>query len=747
MREIEEKLFKVREECSHFTEHDTQDGKKYYFSTKLNQSIWDKPKCLTELAELEAKMEELRKKKIEKQPEQKVNKEKDAELSEEEKAKQKSKPISSTAVPGTAWCVVWTRDKRVFFYNASEKVSLWERPPVLVGRLDVDKMVKENMPQKKKTNEPSQTEPPQKKYKVVAEEESSRSPRSGSNSPRHDASPSNQSPSREKVTEEFLQKDKIEASKEAAIEAEAKAAQVRAQLPLEQRIQQFKDMLTEKDVSAYSTWEKELQKIVFDPRYLLLTSKERKQVFEKYVKDRANQESKERAAALKKKKDDYRDLLKEAGTKSSSNSFTDFAARYTRDERFKAIEKIKDRESLFNDYLSDLRKQEKEEKYAEKEKLKKNYFTLLKEQKQLHRHSSWSETKKLIESDPRYKAVESSSKREDYFRDHCKYLDEKSNGDSKSHKERHRSDKNDENKSSKNEDTVENGNDTANEEKMDQDEQEDSVNEEEKRKETEKQERVSASLRERNKEVREQMTRIQTENEKERDQLKRDEALECFKALLIDIIKPNIAVPSASTQASDSKPSDSKSDSKSELSWKEAKKIIKRDSRWAFCKHIEKEKKEQLFDEHMNKFRAKKRELFYQLLDDTTGVNLSSNWKEVKKLIKTDPRYEKLQQNESMKLEKEFDSYINDKYQKAKQDFKELLMQTKVITYKSFQMTKESPQHLKEIEEIVSKDKSYLVLECAAEERKKMLLDYIEQLHNEGPPPPPTATEPVPRRK
>lgn len=31
-------------------------------------------------------------------------------------------------------------------------------------------------------------------------------------------------------------------------------------------------------VSAFSTWEKELHKIVFDPRYLLLNPKERKQV-------------------------------------------------------------------------------------------------------------------------------------------------------------------------------------------------------------------------------------------------------------------------------------------------------------------------------------------------------------------------------------------------------------------------------------------------------------------------------------
>ena len=127
---------------------------------------------------------------------------------------------------------------------------------------------------------------------------------------------------------------------------------------MEQRVEQFKEMLIEKEISAYSTWEKELQKIVFDPRYLLLTSKERKQVFERYVRDRATEESKERATALKRKKDDYRELLKEAGI-SQKSSFTDFSIKYARDERFKCIEKMKERESLFNEYQSDLRKQEK----------------------------------------------------------------------------------------------------------------------------------------------------------------------------------------------------------------------------------------------------------------------------------------------------------------------------------------------------------------------------------------------------
>lgn len=38
-------------------------------------------------------------------------------------------------------CVVWTGDGRVFFYNPSSRISVWERPDELIGRVDVDKMM------------------------------------------------------------------------------------------------------------------------------------------------------------------------------------------------------------------------------------------------------------------------------------------------------------------------------------------------------------------------------------------------------------------------------------------------------------------------------------------------------------------------------------------------------------------------------------------------------------------------------
>lgn len=54
----------------------------------------------------------------------------------------KSRPISSTPIPGTPWCVVWTGDARVFFYNPSTRTSVWERPEELLEREEVDKAIK-----------------------------------------------------------------------------------------------------------------------------------------------------------------------------------------------------------------------------------------------------------------------------------------------------------------------------------------------------------------------------------------------------------------------------------------------------------------------------------------------------------------------------------------------------------------------------------------------------------------------------
>ncbi|NXQ54949.1 TCRGL protein, partial [Anthoscopus minutus] len=60
-----------------------------------------------------------------------------------------NKPVASTPVPGSPWCVVWTGDDRVFFFNPSMQLSVWERPLDLRHRGDIKRLL-EDPPHKRK---------------------------------------------------------------------------------------------------------------------------------------------------------------------------------------------------------------------------------------------------------------------------------------------------------------------------------------------------------------------------------------------------------------------------------------------------------------------------------------------------------------------------------------------------------------------------------------------------------------------
>lgn len=61
------------------------------------------------------------------------------------------------------------------------------------------------------------------------------------------------------------------------------------------------------------------------------------------------------------------------------STFTSFSTKWAKDSRFKAVEKMKDREAYFKDYIEELYKKEKEEKKREREKVLKIIFKNLKD--------------------------------------------------------------------------------------------------------------------------------------------------------------------------------------------------------------------------------------------------------------------------------------------------------------------------------------------------------------------------------
>ncbi|CAK6436020.1 unnamed protein product [Pipistrellus nathusii] len=246
-----------------------------------------------------------------------------------------SRPVASTPVPGSPWCVVWTGDDRVFFFNPTTQRSVWERPEDLERRGDLDRILED---------------PPHKRKLEAAAGD--RGDGAGSEDGREDPSVK----TKRNRTEGHVSPGPQEAERE---DKGARTLPPQILLPLEERVTHFRDMLLERGVSAFSTWEKELHKVVFDPRYLLLNSEERKQIFEQFVKTRIKEEYKEKKSKLLLAKEEFRKLLEESKV-SPRTTFKEFAEKHGRDQRFRLVQKRKDQEHFFNQFILTLKKRDKE---------------------------------------------------------------------------------------------------------------------------------------------------------------------------------------------------------------------------------------------------------------------------------------------------------------------------------------------------------------------------------------------------
>ncbi|XP_045543545.1 transcription elongation regulator 1-like protein isoform X1 [Salmo salar] len=264
-------------------------------------------------------------------------------MEEEDVDPKDKRPVASTPVPGSPWCVVWTGDDRVFFFNPTIQLSVWDQPVDLKDRGEDLNRIIEDPPHKRKKD--------------------SLSTEDGSNSPSADDDDADDEDEHYLKTKRNKLEEPADGNEDLRERAGAETCDTppnRTVLPLGLRITHFRDMLLERGVSAFSTWEKELHKIVFDPRYLLLNSaEERKQVFDQFVKVRMKEEHKEKQSKLLQAKDQYRKLLEESKITSRS-TFKEFSDKYGHDQRFKQVLKKKDQELFFNQFINALKKRDKE---------------------------------------------------------------------------------------------------------------------------------------------------------------------------------------------------------------------------------------------------------------------------------------------------------------------------------------------------------------------------------------------------
>ncbi|PIO52753.1 FF domain protein, partial [Teladorsagia circumcincta] len=116
---------------------------------------------------------------------------------------------------------------------------------------------------------------------------------------------------------------------------------------------------------------------------------------------------------------------------------------------------------------------------------------------------------------------------------------------------------------------------------------------------------IAARQREVEAELGDKLRERDLESEKHRLQ----EHQERFNALLVDLVKS------------------------AEATWHEARRVLRKDERYAECDLLDKEKKESAFNEHVRTLEKKRRDAFFIVLDEHPKITTQTRWKEARRII------------------------------------------------------------------------------------------------------------------
>ncbi|MES1902704.1 MAG: transcription elongation regulator [Paramarteilia canceri] len=673
----------------------SKDDRAYYFEVKSKISQWEEPKNIVnplqedkDFGALSDAHSSWMKSKENAQSSYSGNQ---AKIDQN---KLKANSSISLAVPSEVveWSEHKSSDDRTYYYNSRTKISVWEKPEVLV-QWELKKSIPKKTTQNHNAKKENQTEQITKKtdensQKTDQKKQQANAPRFCEKIP--DTSWCLVKPlggeffffNRERfistyeMPEEVKDMDLLESLKkkiDADIdrklnEVEKPPQKVAKQvgddkkiddlfkkyqsMSMNERRKIFMNLLREKKVSAFSTFKNELHKIVNDERYASLDSNERKEIFNLYCKKYAAAEKEERQRLSSQIKQNYIDLMKDAPV-TTHTSFIEFSNKFGKDPKFQAVVRKKDRETFFDEYQGKLKKL-KEEKRKDNKKQKENFIDLLNSIKdQLKPNSEFSTIKKYIEKDERYIDIKSKTKKKQYFEEYMLNRDTKNHiGPSKHH----------------------------------------------------------SSLKEREIEVQKNMDKVNSLKEKNKSAVMSNDVADIFSSILLDHFK----------------------DAKQE--WTDIRKKVHSDPRWEMCTLMKKSMRDTIMEKHRKGLEDKAKGFLTSIFKDI-GINVDSTYSDdCLNKIKNHSKFAKVIDDSAKSIEKELNAYIKNLRKVACDEFKVLLTETKLITHKTNSQLEENQNLFKDIISVLEKDKRYLILgKSMKDKRGDILVDYIEKLETNGP--------------
>ncbi|KAK7390989.1 hypothetical protein VNO78_19255 [Psophocarpus tetragonolobus] len=183
----------------------------------------------------------------------------------------------------------------------------------------------------------------------------------------------------------------------------------------------FKALLESVNVGSDWTWDRAMRLIINDKRYAALkTLGERKQAFNEYLNQRKKQEAEEKRTKHKKAREDFKKMLEESTDLTSSTRWSKAVSIFENDERFKAVERDRDRRDMFETFLEELVNKERARVQEERKRNIMEYKKFLESCDFIKASTQWRKVQDRLEADERCSRLEKIDRLEifqDYLHD------------------------------------------------------------------------------------------------------------------------------------------------------------------------------------------------------------------------------------------------------------------------------------------------------------------------------------------
>lgn len=358
-------------------------------------------------------------------------------------------PLQNVNKPATVWTTHTDPNGRKYYYNTITKQSSWDKPEEL--KTPLEKALskchwKEYTSNGKKyyyneETKVSSWEMPQECKDFLAKLEGQKNQTTpataasaGTAAIKSDASKTSSiaKPAAEIPTLKApatIENPLLSANKTAVIQGNSVVIDFKSK---EEAEEAFKKLLKDSGVKSNWTWRDAILATGHNPMYhCLKTAEERKTAFMKYIDQCKREEREEERMKLQKERQEFRAVLKQRTDITSTTRYRKYMENLKDEPTFLAIADERDRESIFNEYIGDLRRKEKDKfRIQRKDNMEKlrhilrklpiNYNTLWKDAQILFKTcSEYSDDAQLQTLDP----LDVFS----VYEEHIKYLEDQYN--------------------------------------------------------------------------------------------------------------------------------------------------------------------------------------------------------------------------------------------------------------------------------------------------------------------------------